>query len=62
MSFKGPLKYFESEIQHVAFMFWVHLLTCTYIVGLYIFINYTEFGLFVSVFYCNNNKQILQYV
>ncbi len=40
-------------------MFWVHLLTCTYIV--YIFINYTEFVLFISVFYCNNNKQMLGY-
>ncbi len=33
----------ENEIQQAAFMFWVHLL----IVGLYIFINYTEFGLFI---------------
>ncbi len=41
----------ENEIQRVAFMFWVHLLTCTYTVGLYIFINYTEFGLFISQFF-----------
>ncbi len=33
-------------------MSWVHLLTCTYIVGLYIFINYTEFGLlYPFIFY-----------
>ncbi len=39
----------ETEIQCAAFIFWVHLLTCTYILALYIFINYSKFGLFISV-------------
>ncbi len=39
----------ENEIQHVAFMFWVHLLTCTYSRPIYFYKLYRIWPFHITV-------------